>query len=67
MSLHKQFGPIASFWFGPTYVVSIANAEMFKQHHNVFDRPRKYCTKFAKVTTNFFELVIIGFTSSDLV
>ncbi|XP_060554899.1 cytochrome P450 20A1-like [Ruditapes philippinarum] len=39
MDLHKQFGSIASFWWGPTYVVSIANADLFKQHHNVFDRP----------------------------
>ena len=49
LDLHKQFGPIASFWWGPTYVVSIANAEMFKQHHNVFDRPRKYCTKLVEL------------------
>ncbi|XP_053373354.1 cytochrome P450 20A1-like [Mercenaria mercenaria] len=39
LDLHKQFGPIASFWWGPRYVVSIANADLFKQHHNVFDRP----------------------------
>ncbi|XP_067649589.1 cytochrome P450 20A1-like [Haliotis asinina] len=39
MDLHKQFGPIASFWMGPQLVVSIGSAELFKQHQNVFDRP----------------------------
>ncbi|XP_048237190.1 cytochrome P450 20A1-like [Haliotis rufescens] len=39
MDLHQQFGPIASFWMGPQLVVSIASAELFKQHQNVFDRP----------------------------
>ncbi|KAL4227899.1 hypothetical protein ACF0H5_013340 [Mactra antiquata] len=37
--LHKRYGPIASFWWGPQYVVSIANDALFKEHHGVFDRP----------------------------
>lgn len=39
IDLHHQYGPIASFWWGPRYVVSIASAALFKEHHNVFDRP----------------------------
>lgn len=39
LNLHKQFGPIASFWWGPHYVVSIASAELFKEQIHVSDRP----------------------------
>lgn len=39
MDLHKQFGPIASFWMGPEYIVSISSPELFKEHQGVFDRP----------------------------
>lgn len=39
LDLHKQFGPIASFWWGRTYTVSIASANLFKEHQHVFDRP----------------------------
>lgn len=39
MELHKEFGPIASFWWGKTYTVSIASYELFKEHQHVFDRP----------------------------
>lgn len=41
VDLHKKFGPIASFWWGQDYVVSIASPELFKEHQYVFDRPRK--------------------------
>ncbi|KAL4222448.1 hypothetical protein ACF0H5_018487 [Mactra antiquata] len=39
LDLHRQYGPIASFWWGPKYVVSIASDTLFKEHHSVFDRP----------------------------
>ncbi|XP_025095386.1 cytochrome P450 20A1-like isoform X2 [Pomacea canaliculata] len=39
IDLHKQFGPIASFWMGEQLVVSIASPELFKQQMSVFDRP----------------------------
>lgn len=39
LQLHEQYGPIAGFWFGQLYTVSIASPELFKQHANVFDRP----------------------------
>ncbi|XP_005090891.1 cytochrome P450 20A1 [Aplysia californica] len=39
LDLHSQFGDIAGFWWGQTYVVSIASPELFKAHANVFDRP----------------------------
>ncbi|KAK2152271.1 hypothetical protein NP493_2494g00009 [Ridgeia piscesae] len=41
MILHKNYGDIASFWFGQQLVVSIASPQLFKQHAKVFDRPRK--------------------------
>ncbi|KAL8600514.1 hypothetical protein ACOMHN_005008 [Nucella lapillus] len=39
MGLHKKFGPVVSFWWGKQYTVSIATAELFKQHQHLFDRP----------------------------
>ena len=41
VDLHKEFGPIASFWWGRKYTVSIASAELFEEITHVFDRPRK--------------------------
>jgi len=46
MDLHKQFGPISSFWMGRQYVVSIASPELFKEHQSVFDRPRELSLYF---------------------
>ena len=40
--LHKEFGPIASFWWGKMYTVSIASADLFEEVAHVFDRPRKW-------------------------
>ena len=42
MNLHKKFGPIASFWWGKKYTVSIASAELFEEINDIFDRPRKF-------------------------
>nr|KAG5691795.1 hypothetical protein BaRGS_003191 [Batillaria attramentaria] len=39
IDLHGRFGPIASFWWGKQFTVSIASPELFKEHQNVFDRP----------------------------
>ncbi|XP_035826890.1 cytochrome P450 20A1 [Aplysia californica] len=39
LDLHSQFGDIAGFWWGQTYVVSIASPELFKAHANTFDKP----------------------------
>lgn len=38
MDLHKQFGPIASFWWKKRHVVSIASAELFAETQHMFDR-----------------------------
>ena len=53
LDLHKQFGPIASFWWGRTYTVSIASADLFKEHHHVFDRPRKLTLLFKDVQCEY--------------
>ncbi|KAL5006402.1 hypothetical protein ScPMuIL_015208 [Solemya velum] len=39
VKLHKEYGPITSFWMGGSHVVSIASPELFKQHQHLFDRP----------------------------
>lgn len=39
MELHRQFGPIASFWWEKQYAVSIASAELFEEQQHLFDRP----------------------------
>ena len=46
MDLHKQFGPIASFWWGKTYTVSIASPELFEEQLDLTERPRKYSLTF---------------------
>ncbi|KAK3782543.1 hypothetical protein RRG08_061773 [Elysia crispata] len=40
-NLHNLLGPIASFWYGGLYTVSIASPELFKEHAHAFDRPCK--------------------------
>ncbi|KAJ8024897.1 Cytochrome P450 20A1 [Holothuria leucospilota] len=37
--LHQQYGPIASFWFGNKYTVSVASPDMLNDLKGVFDRP----------------------------
>lgn len=39
ISLHKEHGPLASFWIGTKLVVSIGKAELFKTQSHVFDKP----------------------------
>uniref|UniRef100_L7LXK3 Putative cytochrome p450 family 20 subfamily protein a polypeptide 1 n=1 Tax=Rhipicephalus pulchellus TaxID=72859 RepID=L7LXK3_RHIPC len=39
ISLHKEHGPIASFWIGTKLVVSIGKADLFKTQAHVFDKP----------------------------
>ena len=41
MDLHKQYGPIASFWWGKMYTISIASAELFEAQEHLFNRHRK--------------------------
>ncbi|XP_070211491.1 cytochrome P450 20A1-like isoform X2 [Littorina saxatilis] len=51
MKLHKEYGPVASFWFGTQYTVSIASPELFKQHQNLFDRPTELFAMFEPFIT----------------
>ncbi|XP_064613701.1 cytochrome P450 20A1-like [Liolophura sinensis] len=39
MVLHKQYGPIAGFWWGKQHVVSVASPTIFKNLVQVFGRP----------------------------
>lgn len=39
LSLHKDHGPIASFWMGAKLVISIGDAELFKTQTHIFDKP----------------------------
>ena len=36
--LHSKFGPIASYWQGDVFTVSIANPKYFKYTEKIFDR-----------------------------
>lgn len=49
--LHAKYGPIASFWWGSQYTVSISSPELFKEHHHVFDRPPLLFKMFEPFTT----------------
>jgi len=37
-NLHTKFGPIASFWYGETYTVSLSDPKHFKHVEKMFDR-----------------------------
>ncbi|XP_077986431.1 cytochrome P450 20A1-like [Glandiceps talaboti] len=39
VKLHSNYGPVASFWYGKTYSVSLGSPEAFKDHIKLFDRP----------------------------
>lgn len=39
VSLHKDHGPVASFWMGSKLVVTIGSAELFETQTHVFDKP----------------------------
>ena len=41
MKLHDKYGPVASFWYGTEYCISIGSAEVMKQVKHLFDRPAK--------------------------
>ena len=41
IDIHKKYGPITSFWLGPTQVVSLSSPELIKQVVHLFDRPGK--------------------------
>ncbi|XP_052251216.1 cytochrome P450 20A1-like [Dreissena polymorpha] len=61
MKLHKDYGPVASFWWGPTYTVSICTEDVFKQHTNVFDKPNELFMMFEPV----FSLKSIQFANGE--
>ena len=39
LKLHDKYGPVASFWYGTQYCISVGNAEIMKQVKHLFDRP----------------------------
>lgn len=39
VDLHEKFGPIASFWYGPKYCISVGSATAFKDIQHLTDRP----------------------------
>ncbi len=39
--LHQEHGPVASFWFGPQFCVSVGSVSAFKDIQYLFDRPSK--------------------------
>ena len=41
LALHDKHGPVASFWYGTEYCISIGNADLMKQVKHLFDRPAK--------------------------
>ena len=53
MILHKNYGDIASFWFGHQLTVSIASPQLFKEHAKPFDRPRKFLYRAAQLLKSF--------------
>lgn len=46
LGLHKQFGPIASFWWGKMYVISTASGKLFEEHKSLRNKPPKVFDMF---------------------
>jgi len=40
--IHEQYGPITSFWLGPTLCISIGSAKLFREQANAFDQACKH-------------------------
>nr|APH81398.1 cytochrome P450 CYP20A1 [Tigriopus kingsejongensis] len=40
LDLHERFGPIASFWYGPQFCVSLGRWKLLKETVSLTDRPR---------------------------
>ena len=41
VELHAEYGPVASFYYGQKYCVSLGSAEALRHVENCFDRPRE--------------------------
>ena len=41
VELHAEHGPVASFYYGQKYCVSLGSAETLRQVESCFDRPRE--------------------------
>merc|ERR1712141_323850 len=42
VDLHDKFGPVASFWFGQEFCISVSNPFTFKEIQSLFDRPKLF-------------------------
>jgi len=40
--IHEQYGPVASFWLGPTLCISVGSANLFREQANAFDQACKF-------------------------
>ena len=47
--LHHEYGPIASFWFGPQFCISVAKSNTFKEVQQLLDRPSELINKFLNI------------------
>ena len=57
VDLHDKFGPVASFWFGQEFCISVSNPFTFKEIQSLFDRPSKFVlTMQNKLCTYFIEI-----------
>lgn len=54
VNLHNEYGPLASFWWGPQLVVSFGSPEMFNEVKSVFDRPSMSNLVFYLSSCNLF-------------
>jgi hypothetical protein len=52
-ALHFNFGPLASFYWGPRYVISVNNMETLQQLHSFEDNLRACIEALTFLTTYF--------------
>ena len=43
LDLHEKYGPVASFWLGAQFCISLGSASYFKFSQHFFDRPGIDC------------------------
>lgn len=66
VSLHQEFGPVASFWFGRRPVVSLGSVQQLRQHINPNHSSMYTCLSCLSDLTEAFLILWFFFSSPQL-
>jgi len=62
---HEEYGPVVSFWLGPTLCISIGSAELFAQQANAFDQAGE-CTVVCRTGCYSCKLILVMYVLNEL-